>query len=383
MKNIFVLLFCLLSLTSSALKLSSSAEISIITCDPGKELYALFGHTAVRITDPHHGLDAIFNYGTFDFNTPNFYGKFVQGLLPYQITASSYRSFIRTYTYRNISVYSQTLKLDSIHKQRFMDLIDENLKPENKTYLYSFLYDNCATRVRDLIAKSFSSDDLQWNMVSEEKSFWNLLDEYLYMQPWSKWGIHTVLGQDGTQQASTFETMFLPDYLHKGLTTATYKGKPLNTEIETLFKAKPSEIVNPWYLSPFFVFAVFALLFIAYSYRWPKSLRKTLAFFYFITGILGCLILFLGFFTLHPLTFPNWNILWANPLNILCFIIMFRSKYDVYLKNYLRFNLLLLCITLLLWPMLYPAVSMTSSVIICTLTFLSYRLYKQVRSNTI
>jgi hypothetical protein len=36
--------------------LSDTAQISILTCGTGEELYALFGHTAIRVSDPMQGV---------------------------------------------------------------------------------------------------------------------------------------------------------------------------------------------------------------------------------------------------------------------------------------------------------------------------------------
>ena len=77
--------------------LSAYAEISILTCDAGNELYSTFGHSAIRIKDPSIQVDLIFNYGTFDFETPNFYLKFTRGKLDYMMSISPYRHYIQSY----------------------------------------------------------------------------------------------------------------------------------------------------------------------------------------------------------------------------------------------------------------------------------------------
>ena len=141
MKTLVTLLIsviCLLPLPGKAFQLSNEAEISILTCSPGKELYSLFGHTAIRVRDPKAGMDEVFNYGTFDFDTPHFYLKFAQGLLPYQLSTTSFRNFMLSYQMEERSVYSQRLRLDSLQKQQLFDLLLENYRPENRSYLYNF-----------------------------------------------------------------------------------------------------------------------------------------------------------------------------------------------------------------------------------------------------
>ena len=259
MKTLVTLLIsviCLLPLPGKAFQLSNEAEISILTCSPGKELYSLFGHTAIRVQDPKANLDEVFNYGTFDFDTPHFYLKFAQGLLPYQLSTSSFQHFMYTYQLEERSVYSQRLLLDSLQKQQLFDLLLENYRPENRSYLYNFLFDNCTTRARDIIAQSLQNSQVEWNTPDLDKNFWNLLDEYLAVSPWVQWGIHTILGQRGNRTATPYQYMFLPDYLMYGLNTATIDHKHLAEKAQLLYEAPEQDNATPWYFAPLFIFGI-------------------------------------------------------------------------------------------------------------------------------
>lgn len=355
---LFPLLFCL---PGKAFTLSKDAEISILTCSPGTELYSLFGHTAIRICDPRIQYDRVFNYGTFDFQTPHFYLKYAQGLLPYQLTHTSFRNFIYAYQMEERSVFEQQLNLDSLQKQTLFDLLLENSREENRSYLYNFLFDNCTTRSRDILQKSLPKQ-VDWNMPDTGKNFWNLLDEYLQASPWVQWGIHTILGQRGNRQATPFQYMFLPDYLMSGLCTAHYNGKPLAEDTKVLYRASNPEIRNPWYRNPAFVFTAGAvwLIFLLYRFRSGTLLDTLTLIFFLFTGILGCLIVFLGGFTAHPITAPNWNILWANPLNLPALFFLFRQRIPRLVLGYLNIYLALLTIALPVWLFTQPAVPLAS-----------------------
>ena len=246
----------LISIKGIGLTLSPETEVSILTCAPGNELYSLFGHTAIRINDPRHQIDRVYNYGTFDFSTPHFYLKYARGLLPYQLTVQKFSHFIYNYQLEERTVYAQTIRLDSLEKQRIFDLLEENLLPQNRYYLYNFLFDNCTTRSRDILLKSLP-DSVAWNMPDVNKNFWNLLDEYLQASPWVQWGIHTILGQRGNRTATTFQYMFLPDYLMYGLKNARYDGQLLAEPAEVLYQAPEMNLSNSWYGTPLFVFALF------------------------------------------------------------------------------------------------------------------------------
>lgn len=369
---IFIFLLCA---SGKAIHLSKDAEISIITCSPGGELYSLFGHTAIRVLDPEQGIDVVYNYGTFDFKTPHFYLKYARGLLPYQLTKTPFPYFMYSYQEEGRSVYSQTLKLDSLQKQEMLDLLEINYRPENRFYLYNFLFDNCTTRSRDIVQKSLP-EKIDWNTADTGKNFWNLLDEYLSVSPWVKWGIHTILGQGGNRQATTFEYMFLPDYLMYGLNTARYRDQRLATDAETLYQAPELEITSPWYRTPFFVFAtgVLILIVLLQKYRNAGLLNTVSVVFFLFTGILGCLIVFLGGFTAHPITAPNWNILWANPLNLFVLPFIFRSNMPGIIRGYLKIYIALLTIAVPVWAIAQPAVPMASVSLIVFMIYLCFRL---------
>lgn len=379
MKTLITLLIsvvCLLPLPGKAFQLSNEAEISILTCSPGKELYSLFGHTAIRVQDPKANLDEVFNYGTFDFDTPHFYLKFAQGLLTYQLSATSFHNFMLSYQMEERSVYSQRLRLDSLQKQQLFDLLLENYRPENRSYLYNFLFDNCTTRARDIIAKSLQNSHFEWNTPDLDKNFWNLLDEYLAVSPWVQWGIHTILGQPGNRTTTPYQYMFLPDYLMYGLNTATIDHKHLAEKAQLLYEAPEQDNATPWYFAPLFIFGIGALLLIILLWKSRgKAMLNTIVLPTFLfTGVVGCLLVFLGGFTAHPITAPNWNILWANPLNLIALPFLLGKHLPRFIAIYLKIYMVLLVAALPAWVICQPAVPMPSVFLIILMLFLCLQL---------
>lgn len=377
MKNLIVLLafIALFHTAGKAFTLSNEAEISILTCSPGTELYSLFGHTAIRVHDPMAEYDKVFNYGTFDFSTPHFYLKYAQGLLPYNLSQGSFPLFLYAYQEEGRSVYSQTLKLDSLQRQTLFNLLLDNYRPENRSYLYNFLFDNCTTRTRDILLKSVPGT-VEWHLPDSEKNFWNLLDEYLQTSPWVQWGIHTILGQRGNREATPFQYMFLPDYLMYGLNTARVDNQRLAEDAELLYQAPAPVIHNPWYKHPLFVFAIAVILIIFCIYKFKSLfLFNTVSFIMFLfTGILGCLIVFLGGFTAHPITAPNWNILWANPLNLIALIFILKKHIPHFIQIYLKIYMALLTTAIPVWALAQPAVPMASISLIVLMIYLCLQL---------
>ena len=75
---------------------------------------------------------------------------------------------------------------DTEQKQELFDALEENYLPENRTYLYDFFYNNCSTKVRDII-KSVGGEDLTYTDQSDGKtSFRNRIHEYEDYFPWTK-----------------------------------------------------------------------------------------------------------------------------------------------------------------------------------------------------
>ncbi len=347
--------------------------ISLLTCEPGNMLYTLFGHTAIRIKDVDS--DWVFNYGTFDFDTPNFYGKYIKGELMYQLAAQPFSSFYNTYDRMEVAVYEQELKLDSAQQQKLIRALMENYKPENRTYLYDFLYDNCATRVRDLFEKHITDSEstYRWAIAkSSDKTFWNLLDEKLRIAPWCEWGIHTLLGQDGNKVATAREEMFLPEMLMQAVSQATIDGTPLAKEaVKIIDYPKRTEIKTPWYVNPQFAFWALALVIIGGTFKMKRT-RFIFIPMLFLTGVLGLLLFYLAAFSLHPMTNPNWNLLWACPLNLFFIPFLVKNRWriiNIYLNCYM--GLLIAGIAILFWTT--PAISFATIPLMLIMFYLSYK----------
>ena len=194
--------------------LSEKATISVITCGSGTELYSTFGHSAFRIKDPLTGLDKIYNYGTFDFNAPNFYLNFAKGKLTYQLSTTNFLYFLREYQYENRWVKAQVLNLNQQEVKAIFLFLENNAKPENRAYQYDFFYDNCSTKIEEVI-KTVLKDNVEFNNshIKTTKSHRDLISDYTENQQWGKFGIDLALGSVIDREATKDEYKFLPDYI--------------------------------------------------------------------------------------------------------------------------------------------------------------------------
>ncbi len=214
MRKIVLLAFLLL-LAGSSIKaqVDDETEVYFITCMPGDAAYSVYGHSAIRIVIPSIRYDQVFNWGVFDFSTPGFAFKFAMGKLNYMLGVSTYNRFLQEYMMEQRTVYSQKINLDPQAKKVLFELVTENLQPENRFYLYDFFYDNCATRVRDIIEASVGGALIypeKYKTKKEMRSFRELIDIYQSKMPWVDLGADMLLGMPADKKAGFREEMFLP-----------------------------------------------------------------------------------------------------------------------------------------------------------------------------
>ncbi|HBX50435.1 MAG: hypothetical protein A2275_11885 [Bacteroidetes bacterium RIFOXYA12_FULL_35_11] len=337
------------NVSAAAIQLSSDAEISILTCSPGEELYSVFGHSALRVFDPINRIDIVYNYGTFDFNTHNFYIKFFRGQLDYMLSVESFAGFKEQYVYDNRSVWEQVLNLSPTEKQAAFNLLVENARPENRNYRYDYFYDDCSTRIRDILQRALNGQIYFSDITDKkDKSFRELLDPYLTESQWTDLGMDLLLGLPSDMTASSDEYMFLPDFLMLAFDKAVHKTtkKPLVKSEITIYEAKKMQAAASGFLTPKLVFWVILVLVIIVSILlWPRNpVRYWFDFSYFlIFGLLGILLLLFWVATDHQAAAFNLNLLWAMPFHaIMAFFLIKKNKPRFVNFYFLGYSLLML-----------------------------------------
>lgn len=324
------ILATLLMPAQAARKLSSSAVFSILTCSPGDELYSVFGHSAIRLHDAAAGVDSVYNYGTFDFDTPGFYGKFAQGRLNYMLSRQYFPIFQHEYLLTNRWVKEQRLVLDSLDAQRLYDLLEENYRPDNRFYRYDFFYDNCATRIRDMLRVALG-DRLTFGLPEKSgHSFRDQVETYTARMPWSAFGIYLALGWPYEKEMEAEEIMFLPDGVLEAFSGAQVDGRALAPVTEDLLLREEPETdgVLPvvWITGAIYLLLAIVVLLLRPAFSGlAKPLIHGVAV---LTGILGVLLALLWFATDHQATRFNQDLLWLSPLNLLLLPFpRFRNRY--------------------------------------------------------
>lgn len=302
-------------------QLSDQANVSVITCGQGTELYSVFGHTAIRFSDPSQSLDVVFNYGTFDFDTPNFYPKFVKGDLMYFLSVSDYSSFVSHYQRDNRSVQEQFLQLSTAQKQAMWQNVLKQFRGPEKYYPYRFVDNNCTTKVVDLINEVLPLP-IQTDFETNNQSYRKILNSYVTDLYAEKLGINILFGSK-TDEPN--QHVFMPDKLFESLAISTNGDQALVAHTNDVFAArevKPS-CYNSWWFA-----CIVALIFIGLSCF--SVIRKII---FVVSGLLGVLLVTVHFYSNHSELLNNATVMLLNPLYLVYVWIKDKSvkKYFLYM----------------------------------------------------
>jgi Domain of unknown function (DUF4105) len=340
-------------------QLSNGAEVSLITYTPGDELYQAFGHSAIRVRDDLLQMDRLYNFGVFDFETENFYLKFVHGDLLYQLAVSQGEEEIRAVGAYGQGVTELPLNLSPGQRQSLFEALEVNLLPENRFYRYDFILDNCSTRPRDVIERVTGSPVVL--PLARKQTFREMLDPYFTRMPWAGLGVWLLMGANIDRPANPREACFLPADLERAVQASKNGDQPLAAEKKEIFPPEALPGTSP-FLAPIWVFyggGIFWFLF--WLLRRKGHSKRPTAFALMVLGLLGSFVLALSFWTRLRVLHENYNLLWLIPLHFPAGLWLWLTKRrPVLLRWYLWFAFLaagaFVCFSFLLPQKFNPAI---------------------------
>lgn len=308
-------------------------QISLLTCSPGKEVWAQYGHTAIRYYDKESGEDLAINYGIFSLDQTYFIPRFVLGMTDYRMGVQPMDMFLAQYSYEGRGVVEQILNLSVDDKEVIYKALQENMKPENVVYRYNYFFDNCTTRARDMLVNHLHGK-VVYPPADEDATFRSMIHKWNNKYEWSQFGEDLLLGVNADRKTTKSEQQFLPENLRSDFDKARYNGKPLVKETNVLLDAE-TEVAEPVFpLSPLsiaLIFAVISLVIMLFSYRrqqvywaWDLALMLT-------SGLMG-IIFFVMIFSQHPCVSLNFILLFFNPLPLFFLYSTIKKKKVIWWK---------------------------------------------------
>ncbi|HMG11360.1 MAG TPA: DUF4105 domain-containing protein [Mucilaginibacter sp.] len=323
MKKI-VCLSILLSL-STALFGSTSPRVSILICGKGEDLYSIFGHAAIRIKCDTS--DVVFNFGTFDIETPEFGYKFIRGDLNYFLSKDNFIVFLNEYGSESRSVTEYPIILNSIDALKLKNSLEVTYSnATDRIYKYQFLKDNCSTRIYALL--NGNNHSFNWPQKLYKTTFRESINDNLNNSPMSRFGINILLGALGETKLNSTTNTFLPDSLVTELSKASAKSsyKSMLGPPNILFD-RPIKRSNSYLIEIILVMAIICAM------VWSNFKSQAT-----INLMLGSLLTCLMIFSFRSEFKFNYAILIFNPIDI--FLIYKLGNYKGFILISLLFNLL-------------------------------------------
>lgn len=335
---------------------SHPIKVSLITFYPGNEIFEVFGHSEILISDSTGNF--YINYGVFDFNSPGFLTRYIMGETDYlcAIMPPEHDGGIKD----GRKMVQQELNLTPKQAQQVWDMLVWNVQPDNREYRYRHFSDNCSTRPRDVIESALGKElDYSKCNYIVGKTLREVMSHYTRNYPWEQFGIDLALGAacdtviDGRTQ--TFVPLFLMHAIDSATVNQNGKQVPLVSKTEIIAPGSDNGIVappTPWYITPLaialIVLAITILITIR-DWRRGKPSRWFDTLLYAIAGLSGCLIFFIEFISTHEATMPNYNILWLNPLLLLLAVLPWFKKAKKTLRLLHWVNIALIATMVMVW----------------------------------
>ena len=341
------LIFFSLNIYANELENKNRYKISILSIGEGPSLVDAFGHTAIRVKDAQLKNDIVFNFGVYDFNSPNFYSNFIKGRPEYKLGIQNYRNLIQYYIKQKRYIVEHQLKLDQNSTKIIIDLLVEKLN--NPYYIYDYFRDNCTTRIADIVIdktnNKFKDNKLEFET---DLSYRNLIHGKINENSWGAVGIDLSLGAVIDKKINKRETFFLPENFMNYLDL--YEGELIKKNI--IYSPKLEVRYKENFPSPLLINLILSSIIIAitvfnFKYnKWNKSL-DTLIFL--ISGLIGILIIYLWFFSNHFAGAQNFNFLWAFPLNFALIFAIHKNKTPKWSVGFIKLLIILIVLIFLHW----------------------------------
>ncbi len=307
--------------------------ISLATFSPGDEIPQWFGHTGVIVEDRRRNISRLYNYGMFSFDSQMLI-RFAMGRLWFWVAPTDVGRTFNLYVSEDRDVRVLELNIPEEKRVEVAAFLSDNVRPENREYLYHHYYDNCSTRIRDII--DIAVDGQFAEALEHKPGRWTLREHTRrhsgHLAPMD-WLLMYLMNNEIDPPSTVWEEMFLPEELERQVLDFDWVDEdgevhPLVLREHLVYEAEEREPVPaappthwPWYLL-FGAIIGGVGLFIGWSAR-TRPGRGSRIRYGLYHGFVGLLLGFPGLvlgamstFTEHTVTYWNQNLFWANPATL-------------------------------------------------------------------
>lgn len=358
-----VLALCAQPADTPTVQPDSTLTISLLTCSPGQQVYELYGHTALRVRSVRDRFDVVFNYGVFSFEQPHFIWRFVLGECDYEVLPCDLDVFMRQYRERGSSVTEQELNLAPVEADRLTRALFTNCRPENRSYRYNFLTNNCTTKARDIVEQNIDG-----RVVYPDRplrfSYRQLIHQFTKGHPWAEVGNDLLLGAAMDTLVEPRAEMFSPIYMMRYADSAMVRVRervyhPLVRSTRVLLEADPEAQAADAARQPSFpltpaqtgwMAVALCLLLLLVEQRLRRIFWGVDLVLMLVQGLGGVLLMVLMLWSTHPGVASNWQFVVLNPIPLLALPFVVRASMRREPCRYHRFAAAVLLLFLVAVP---------------------------------
>lgn len=316
----------LLLLALPSITAAQELRVYLVTVGPGELPYERFGHNALLFENPATGVGFAYDWGRFDFNQPNFIGRFVMGDMLYSSGRDPGEEMLGFYVeVQKRRVVVQELNLSPAQASALRAACEEGYKPENRQYKYDYFIENCSVKLRDALDSALGGQiRAQLSPIQTSATYRGEAERHLAAH-WFIWfGIHAAFGMPGERPISAWEHTFLPEELRRWVAVVeiiNQQGEPVPLVLHTVVfnegaPGSPPRPPSRWWQTGLIGVFIGAAMLLLLRLRSQRPARSAAAIWFFFAGLVGILLLWGWGFTGHWVGYQNQTILLLSPLGL-------------------------------------------------------------------
>jgi hypothetical protein len=297
---------------------------SLLVISPGKQVYSIMGHSAIRMQCPSKGLDYCFTFemapGAWE------YAEFFSGNSDAGFVSAPTAIFIQQYRDEGRGITEYCLNLSPAEKQELWRILD-NKVADGATYKFDYMTTSCSAMCTNTVIEALGRDEIAYGKMPSELhgTYRNVLREMPLHSPWSEIFWNLTMGTDGDSK-SDLNGMMAPSLLAQAWSKAAIKDTAGATR--PMIIGTPKELLStvnadePLPVTPIMASSLLLIWTIAITItqrygKFIKTAKATDGVLLAIQTLVGLWITFLLLFSHLSATTWNWYVIPFNPLPII------------------------------------------------------------------
>lgn len=193
--------------------------VTLVTMGVGSLIWERHGHIALCVHFESPVDDVCYNYGIGDFHQPlKMTWGFFRGTNSFWVGKQEPQEMLWVYHRADRTIWVQPLPLSKDEVALVIDKLETDVLEENRYYSYDHFWDNCTTRVRDVLDDATKGSLRAMKNDAGNRTFRDLARDGFYGMRVPLLITDIAMGRVTDRVPTYYERMFLPDYMREAAT---------------------------------------------------------------------------------------------------------------------------------------------------------------------